>query len=311
MSTHHHVPVMQESVMQGLAIQPDGIYIDATFGRGGHAHAVLSRLEAKGRLLAIDKDPQAVAHARAQFSDDTRFSCHRMDHADIARLCDEQNLTGLVQGVLFDLGVSSPQIDDPTRGFSFMHDAPLDMRMDPSCGVSAQEWLASASEAEIARVFFEYGEERYSRRIARALVKQRQVEQIQTTVQLADLVRANQPRQDKHKHPATRVFQAIRIHINRELTSLEGALRGALEVLAVNGRLVVLSFHSLEDRIVKRFIRGDHCRPVLPANLPVQHQAVHWPVRRLGSVLFPSPAELLANPRARSARLRVAEKLAS
>lgn len=305
-----HVPVMLDEAVDALNIRADGIYIDGTFGRGGHSGRILQELGAAGRLLAFDKDEQAVSVARQRFAADRRFSIVHGSFAELAGVVAEQDLSGRVDGLLLDLGVSSPQLDDPQRGFSFLSDGPLDMRMNRSRGRSAAEWLADAAEDDISTVLHEYGEERFSRRIARAIVARRAQLPITGTRDLADLVAQVCPFKEKHKHPATRTFQGIRIFINRELEDLQVCLRDSLEVLARGARLVVISFHSLEDRIVKRFMRDMAKGPQLPKGLPVRHEEARGRLRLLGKSQRASAAELQRNPRARSAVLRVAEVLA-
>ena len=304
-----HQPVMLDVVSAALQLQPNGIYLDATFGRGGHAQAILHKLGSEGRLLAIDRDPEAIRYARQKLAGEHRFTIHHGCFDMLQQFCEEQGVAGCVNGVLMDLGVSSPQLDDADRGFSFQFDGPLDMRMDNSGGLTAAQWLAAAGEQEIADVLWRYGEERYSRRIARAIVGQRGHTPIETTRQLADLIAAASPSRDRHKHPATRCFQAIRIFINRELDSLEHGLEQAVSVLTQGGRLVVISFHSLEDRIVKRFMRQQARGRVLPRGLPVTGDAVGQTLRVVGKAVRASPGELAGNPRARSAVLRVAERI--
>lgn len=302
-----HKPVMLDEAIAALQVRPDGVYVDGTFGRGGHSAQILARLGEDGRLLAFDKDESAVLVARERFGADARFSIVHGSFADLARVVGECGLTHRVDGLLLDLGVSSPQLDDPTRGFSFMQDGPLDMRMDRSAGRQALDWLATADEREIADVLYEYGEERFSRRIARAIVARRAETPLRGTRELAELVAQATPVKDKHKHPATRTFQAIRIFINRELDDLQACLRDSLEVLARGARLVVISFHSLEDRIVKRFMRDAAAGPRLPKRLPVQHAATQGRLRIVGKAQRPADDETAVNPRARSAVLRVAE----
>ncbi|HEX7220252.1 MAG TPA: 16S rRNA (cytosine(1402)-N(4))-methyltransferase RsmH [Burkholderiales bacterium] len=297
-----HQPVLAREAIEGLAIRPDGIYVDGTFGRGGHARLILERLGASGRLIALDRDPQAAQAARA--IGDPRFTFFK------ARFSELSMVPAQVQGMLFDLGVSSPQLDDPARGFSFRHDGPLDMRMDPEAGMSAAEWLANAEEKEIGRVIRDYGEERFAKQIAAAIVAARRSEPIVRTRQLADLVgqtvRTREPGQD----PATRTFQALRIHLNRELEEVALMLPQAAARLAPGGRLAVISFHSLEDRIVKRFMQ-DAARPQVPRELPLKASEMPQPVLRLvGRAQRASPDETRRNPRARSATLRVAERTA-
>jgi 16S rRNA (cytosine1402-N4)-methyltransferase len=305
-----HRTVLLEEAVECLAIQPDGVYIDGTFGRGGHSREILARLGPSGRLLAIDRDPEAVASAREQLGGDGRFSMYRGAFSMLERIAREANVAGQVNGVLLDIGVSSAQLDDPRRGFGFTQDGPLDMRMDPEAGESAAQWLARAPEQEIADVIYQYGEERFSRRIARAILAFRTATPISTTQQLADIVSTAIPTRERNKHPATRTFQAIRIFINHELEELGDCLAQCLRVLGPGGRLAVISFHSLEDRIVKRFIR-DHAREAPPdPAAPWQAAAVKPSLRQIGKALRPDEREIAENPRARSAVLRVAEKLA-
>jgi 16S rRNA (cytosine1402-N4)-methyltransferase len=300
-----HVPVMLEQSLDGLHVRSAGTYLDGTFGRGGHARALLARLGPGGRLLLMDRDPAAVAVARAQFGDDARVAIRHGSFADLAEWDAAQ---GGLDGVLLDLGVSSPQLDDAARGFSFQADAPLDMRMDPTHGESAAQFLARARESEITDVLWRLGEERHSRRIARAIVERRSVEPLQRTGELAELITRTIGRREPGKHPATRTFQALRIAVNGELDALERGLQGALARLRPGGRLVVISFHSLEDRIVKRFVRAESqaapTRHGLPPPAPV---ALH--LKPIGSAQFPDAREVAANPRSRSAVLRVAERL--
>jgi 16S rRNA (cytosine1402-N4)-methyltransferase len=308
-----HRPVLFDEVLEALAIQPDGIYVDGTFGRGGHAGAILDRLGKKGRLLAIDKDPQAVAAAEDRFGADSRFEIKRGSFTQLGQLVQKSGWlqAGGVNGVLLDLGVSSPQLDDPERGFSFRQDGDLDMRMDPDAGQSAAEWLAKAEEYDIRKVLFEYGEERFAKRISRAVVKAREEEPIQTTSQLASLIRAAIPAKshEKGKDPATRSFQGIRIFINDELNDVKTCLPQALDVLKPGGRLVVISFHSLEDRIVKRFMRDEARGDYFPPDLPVPQSALTPSIKLIGKPIRASEQEVAKNPRARSAVLRVAERL--
>ncbi len=282
-----------------------GVYLDATFGRGGHARRLLAELSADCRVIALDRDPAAVAAGRDLAAADARLQVHHANFADLGPLLDQIGVD-CVQGVMMDLGVSSPQIDDPERGFSFRHDAALDMRMDTSRGFTGAEWLNSADEQEIAGVLKTLGEERYARRIAAAIVAARPV---LTTGQLAGLVRQAQPRGTPGKHDATRVFQAVRMHVNNELGSLEAGLAAAFERLCAGGRLAVISFHSGEDRIVKQTFRALSAPPALPRRLPVRADQATARARTVGSPVVPAEAELKSNPRARSARLRVLEKL--
>ncbi len=305
-----HQPVLLDEALEGLAIRSTGTYLDGTFGRGGHAAAILERLGSTGRLYAMDKDPEAVQAAQERFGRDVRFHMERGSFAMLGQLARKQGIAGRVDGVLLDLGVSSPQLDDARRGFSFLNDGPLDMRMDPDSGVSAAQWLMESGEAEIARVLKEYGEERFARRIAQAIVRARAEQAIATTRQLAEIIAAAVPSRERHKNPATRSFQALRIQVNQELQELESALEQAVEILAEGGRLAVISFHSLEDRIVKRFLRKESRGEELPLDLPVTGGPQPGRVRLVGKAIRAGEAELAANPRARSAVLRVAERLA-
>ena len=306
-----HQPVLLDEVLDGLAIKPDGIYVDGTFGRGGHASAILERLGPEGRLLAIDKDPQAVAAAEARFGADPRFAIEQGSFTQLESLVQKRGWQqqGGVDGVLLDLGVSSPQLDDASRGFSFRQDGDLDMRMDPSRGQSAAEWLATADEYDIRRVLREYGEEKFAKRIAYAIVKARVENPITSTRQLAALIADASPFHERGKDPATRSFQAIRIFINNELGDVKACLPQALEVLRPGGRLAVISFHSLEDRIVKRFMRDEARGDVFPPGLPIPQSALSPKLRLIGKAIRASKQEIDHNPRARSAVLRLAERL--
>jgi 16S rRNA (cytosine1402-N4)-methyltransferase len=304
-----HQPVLLAEVLTGLSIKPDGIYVDGTFGRGGHAGAILAVLGPEGRLLAMDRDPQAIRSAEQQFGDDPRFEIVQGAFTMLSNMIAQRQLQGRVNGLLLDLGVSSPQLDDASRGFSFSEDGPLDMRMDPASGSSAAKWLETASESEISRVLKTFGEERFSRRIARSIVATRQETPLQTTRQLAELVAAAVPVRERNKHPATRSFQAIRIFINSELDEITAVLDQVIEVLAPQGRLAVISFHSLEDRIVKRFIRDEYRGEQAPLEFPLAGMDYVPRLKPLGKAIRASEAELNDNPRARSAVLRVAERL--
>lgn len=307
---YSHRPVLLEEALEALKLKPKGVYVDATFGRGGHAQAILQRLGPDGRLLGLDKDPQAIAAARERFGDEARFSIHHASFAELGQVVSEAGLMGKVDGVLMDLGVSSPQLDDAGRGFSFMRQGPLDMRMDNSRGVSAAAWLAQAKEAEIARVLKEYGEERFAKRIARAIVAARQEAPIDTTGRLVEIIQSVMPkRREQDKHPATRSFQGIRIFINRELEDLRSCLEQVVQVLGAGGRLAVISFHSLEDRIVKRFMRDQAKGDDFPPHLPVTVEQLNPKLRLVGKSIRASAEEVAENPRARSAVLRVAEKV--
>ena len=307
--TFSHVTVMLQEAVDALAIKPDGIYVDGTFGRGGHSRLILSRLGPNGRLLAIDRDPLAIAEA--QTIDDPRFEMIPGAFSGLADYLRVRGLAGQVDGLLLDLGVSSPQLDDAERGFSFQKDGPLDMRMDPTSGISASEWLAKAEADDIAWVLKEFGEERFAKKIGRAIVHDRVEKPFTRTRQLAELIARLIPTKEKNKHPATRSFQAIRIYINSELEEVERAMEGALTVLAPAGRLAIISFHSLEDRLVKQFIRKQEKGPEVPRGLPLTEAqlAVGRTMKSIGKAMKPSDAEIDANPRSRSAVLRVAERL--
>ena len=300
-----HRPVLLEEAIAALMVSVDGTYVDGTFGRGGHATRILESLSPQGSLLALDQDPEAAAVAELICANDSRM---RFRSTNFRALADCA-APGSVQGVLLDLGVSSPQLDNPARGFSFSHDGPLDMRMDPEGGQSAADWLANVKEAELARVLKELGEERFARRIARAIVNARREGPIQRTAHLAEIISAANPKWEPNKHPATRSFQAIRLHINSELESLQDALSAALSVLAKGGRLVVISFHSLEDRIVKRFIRNASRGRQLPPGVPISFEEQQVSLKPIGKAVMPSPTEVAANPRARSAVMRIAERI--
>lgn len=309
-AVYTHRPVMLEEVVEALNIGSAGLYVDATFGRGGHARAIVEKLGPQGRLLALDRDPQAIAEARRLAAGDARVAVVHAAFSNLAQEVARMGWSGKVSGVLLDLGVSSPQLDDAARGFSFRSDGPLDMRMNPAAGASAADWLAKAAEDEIARVLYEYGEERYARRIARSVCTARESQPIVTTRQLAELVAKAVPTRERHKDPATRTFQAIRIQINNELEEVSAGLAQAVNVLAAGGRLAVVSFHSLEDRIVKRFMRDAEQGPGLPAKLPVRHdESARGSLKRVGKAQRPNAVETSANPRARSAVLRVAERV--
>jgi 16S rRNA (cytosine1402-N4)-methyltransferase len=305
---HAHTPVLLAEVIDGLRVQTDGIYMDCTFGRGGHTRALLEKLGPHGRVVAIDRDPEAVAAGRVLAAEDSRVSIEQANFDRVAAVAAEHQVTGRVNGMLFDLGVSSPQLDDPTRGFGFQDDGPLDMRMDPGSGESAAEWLASAAADDIARVIRDFGEERHARRIARAIVARRAERPIETTRQLADIVAAAQPRSGGRRHPATRTFQAVRIHVNGELAALEAALEQAPGILAADGRLAVVSFHSLEDRRVKRFMRTHSRGPSAPKGMPVVPEGTAPVLRVVGRAIRAGADEVRANPRARSAMLRIAAR---
>lgn len=303
-----HTSVLLDEAVEGLAVRPDGLYVDGTFGRGGHSRAVLERLGPGGRLIGFDKDPQAIAEGSRLAAEDGRFVVVQRSFAEMADELRLRELAGKVDGILLDLGVSSPQLDDAGRGFSFMQDGPLDMRMDPDRGQSAAEWINSAGESEIADVLYTYGEERFSRRMARAIVERREQQPFTRTADLAEVIKQANPAWEKHKHPATRAFQGIRIYINRELEDLAAGLEAAVAMLSPGGRLAVISFHSLEDRMVKQFMRREAKGAPVPRDLPIRQDQIATRLKLIGKAIKPSATELTANPRARSAVLRVAER---
>lgn len=304
-----HQAVLLEAAVDAVVTDVGGRYVDCTFGRGGHSRQVLGRLGAEGRLFGIDKDPEAIAVGKALSEQDARFHVCHGSFAQIDQFAAESGWDGLT-GVLMDLGVSSPQLDDAGRGFSFMRNGPLDMRMDPTRPPSAADWLNSAREEDIVSVIFRYGEEKFARRIARAIVTRREEEPLATTRDLASLVSEAVPRKEKHKHPATRTFQAVRVFINRELDDLEIGLKAAVDLLAPGGRLVVISFHSLEDRIVKRFMRDLARGPQLPKGLPVTADQMESGYRLIGKAIKAESEEVSDNVRARSAVMRILERRA-
>lgn len=307
-----HAPVMHQEVIDGLAIRPDGNYVDGTYGRGGHARSILAALGDQGRLIVMDRDPQAIADARETLGADRRVTIIHDDYANMQNQIADLDLLEKIDGILLDLGVSSPQLDDADRGFSFQHNGPLDMRMNPESGQSAAAWLRQADEAEIAKVLWEYGEERLSRRIARKIVAVRADDPIEDTATLARLISDTMPRPKNNRHPATRSFQAIRIHINQELAQLQRLLDSVIGILRSGGRLLVISFHSLEDRLVKRFFKAQSSPAKLPRGLPLRDSEIQSviPLRLVGKAVKAAASELSSNPRARSAVLRIAERAA-
>jgi len=308
-----HLPVMFAEALQQLAIKENGVYLDCTFGRGGHSQGILNLLGPSGRLLAFDRDLDAISSDYAQaMLEDKRFKLKHTPFSELENIVVSEGLAGKVDGILMDLGVSSPQLDNPERGFSFLRDGPLDMRMDGNSGVTAEQWLAAVDEKELVKVLFEYGEERFARRIARAIVEKRAVSPITTTRELAKLIEDVVPGKEKHKHPATRSFQAIRIEINSELDELKAVLQQSAQIMKSGGRLVVISFHSLEDRIVKRFIRAESGAKYNPGRLPIKEIDIAKGVlKKTGKALKAGPQEIAQNPRARSAIMRVAEKVSA
>ncbi len=307
-STDSHYAVLLSESIDGLFIKPDGKYIDCTFGRGGHSRKILEKLGKNGRLLAIDQDPEAIAYAN-KFINHSGFEIQQGSFEEIESYCEQRGWLGNVDGILIDLGVSSPQLDDASRGFSFMRSGPLDMRMNPSTGLSAKDWLKQVDETVLAQVLRLYGEERFSGRIARVIKECSVAGTLQTTLDLAEAVKKASPKVDKNKHPATRTFQAVRIAINGELDALKAVLESSVKVLDLGGRLSVISFHSLEDRIVKRFMRDQSkIKDLFPAS-PVQLEVVEPVLKRVGKPIFPTKEECAINPRSRSAVLRVAERI--
>ena len=307
-SSELHIPVLKREALTALNIQSSGSYIDATLGRAGHARAIAEQLSQQGSLLCLDRDPRAIELGQQIFADDARVQIVQGEFASMRQLISEFTQVEKVDGILMDLGVSSPQLDQAERGFSFMRDGELDMRMDPTQGESAAQWLARVEEPDLVKVLFELGEEKFARRIANAIVLTRTESKIETTLQLASIIENNIPKKDKHKHPATRTFQAIRLYINQELRQISEALPQAVELLNQGGRLAVISFHSLEDRIVKRFMRSLSTPNLPPKNIPVSADAYKTPLKLIGRAIKPSRAEIDANPRARSSVLRIAER---
>ena len=309
MSDFGHQSVLLDESVASLNIRPDGNYIDATFGRGGHARAILQQLNEQGRLIAFDLDPEAINYAKKEFADEPRLTIEHCNFEQVANVIAQLGLTKKIDGVLMDLGVSSPQLDDAERGFSFLRSGLLDMRMDTSQGETARQWLSKVKHNDLAYVLRKYGEEKFAKRIATAIVETRAEREITETGDLAEIIANAIPVKEKHKHPATRSFQAIRIYINQELQAVEKGLEGAASVLAKKGRLSVISFHSLEDRIVKRFMRDMSSRPKLPAGLPVMEADIVVPFQLVSKSIVAGEAELGLNPRSRSARLRVLERV--
>ncbi len=308
MGDFNHQAVLLNEALASLNIRTSGIYIDATFGRGGHSRAILQKLDETGRLLVFDQDPEAIVYAEQQFADEPRLTIEHCNFNQVADVVEKYNLAGKIDGVLMDLGVSSPQLDDAGRGFSFLRSGPLDMRMDTARGITAAQWLAKVKAVDLINVLKRYGEEKFAKRIATAIVERREQQAITETGDLAEIISNAIPVKEKHKHPATRSFQAIRIYVNQELAAIEQGLQGAASVLAKGGRLSVISFHSLEDRIVKRFMRDISSRPKIPAGLPIMEVDVEVPYRLVSKPLVAGKEELALNPRARSARLRVLER---
>lgn len=306
-----HVPVLLEEVVAALNIRPGGIYLDATFGRGGHTATILEKVGKEGRVIAIDRDPLAIEAGRARFATEERLTLVNSPFSRVSKVASQLGVSRGLDGVLLDLGVSSPQLDDAMRGFSFAQDGPLDMRMDSRSGENAAHFLARVPERELVRIIREYGEERFAKRIAHAVVTARAEAPITTTSQLANIVASAVPIREPGKHPATRTFQAIRIHINDEFAQIQAALDAALEALAPHGRLCAISFHSLEDGIVKRFIQKHSSDDPVYAGLPQIPEQARAKLRRIGKAVHPSEAEVARNPRARSAIMRVAERVAA
>ncbi|PWQ98729.1 16S rRNA (cytosine(1402)-N(4))-methyltransferase RsmH [Leucothrix arctica] len=306
-----HVTVLLDAAVDALSVKPDGIYIDGTFGRGGHTRKIIEQLGAEGRLLVVDKDPQAIAVAKELYGDDPRVSIYHGSFAEFDQALADAGWPQEVDGVLLDLGVSSPQIDDGTRGFSFQRDGALDMRMNPEQGMSAAEWLATAKDTEIMDVLWKYGDERFARRIVRQIIETRETEPLVTTMQLAKLIAGAVPRKfHGKKNPATKSFQAIRIFINQELADLEKCLEDGAKALVMNGRMVVISFHSLEDRMVKRYFKAQSTPKPVPRGLPILESDIELPFRTIGKAIKPSTDEVSENIRSRSSVMRILERKA-
>ena len=304
-----HTTVLLHETVDGCLTNLDGVYVDGTFGRGGHSRLLLSKLSEKGRLFGIDKDPLAIASGKALEAEDARFRIVQASFADMKQALAAEGIEQ-VDGILLDLGVSSPQLDDAERGFSFLKDGPLDMRMNPDAGISAAEWIATTPEKEMVRVFKEYGEERFAKRMAGAVVRERAQRDITRTADLAEILKVANPAWEKHKHPATRAFQAIRIAVNNELGDLENLLDDSVDLLKPGGHLAVISFHSLEDRMVKRFIRAQEKGRDLPPGIPLTEDQLGKTMKKIGKAIMPRDDEVQRNPRSRSAVLRIAERLA-
>jgi len=303
-----HIPVLMREALEALNIRSGGIYVDGTLGRAGHAQAIAGQIGDQGRLIAIDRDPRAIELGRNVFAGDSRVDVLHGEFNQMASLLAEHTDVSKVDGIFMDLGVSSPQLDQAERGFSFMRDGELDMRMNPTKGQSAAQWIETVDEREFMMALFELGEEKFARRIARAVVEARAETKIESTLQLAAIVSDAIPKKDKNKHPATRTFQAIRLHVNQELFQVSSALPQAVELLAEGGRLAVISFHSLEDRIVKRFMRELSTPNLPPKNIPVSADAYLTPLKAIGKAIKPSRSEIQENPRSRSSVLRIAER---
>lgn len=304
-----HTTVLLHETVDGCLTNPDGVYVDGTFGRGGHSRLLLSKLSEKGRLFGIDKDPLAIGSGQALEAEDSRFRIVQASFADMKQALAAEGIDK-VDGILLDLGVSSPQLDDAERGFSFLKDGPLDMRMNPDAGISAAEWVATTPEKEMVRVFKEYGEERFAKRMAGAVVRERAQRDITRTADLAEILKVANPAWEKHKHPATRAFQAIRIAVNNELGDLENLLDDSVDLLKPGGHLAVISFHSLEDRMVKRFIRAQEKGRDVPPGIPLTEDQLGKTMKKIGKAIMPGDDEVQRNPRSRSAVLRIAERLA-
>ena len=306
-----HLSVLYQESLDALTISEEGYYIDCTFGRGGHSRGILKQLGEKGRLLAFDRDLTAInSDVANELREDSRFHLHHGCFSELEAVVNQLGWQGNIAGIFMDLGVSSPQLDEAQRGFSFLREGPLDMRMDSSQGLSAAEWLQQVEEKQLVNVLFEYGEERFSRRIAKAIIERRETAPLTTTLELAKLIENTIPKKDKFKHPATRSFQAIRIEINDELGEIKQVLQQAMMLLKPQGRLVVIAFHSLEDRIVKRFMRDESGRKFNPGRLPIKEADIEQGIlKRIGKVVKASSQEIKENPRSRSAVMRIAERI--
>ena len=306
---YQHVTVLLDEAVDALLVKPDGLYVDGTFGRGGHSLKIVERLGEQGRLLVVDKDPEAIQVAKDLFVDDPRVMIFHGSFADFTTGLDDLGIKKAIDGFLLDLGVSSPQIDDASRGFSFQRDGALDMRMNPEAGQSAAEWLAEAKDTEIMEVLWKYGDERFARRITQRILERRETKPLETTLQLANLISEAVPRKFHGKrHPATKSFQAIRIFINKELADLESCLESGAERLAVEGRMVVISFHSLEDRMVKRYFKKLSTPAPVPRGLPILESNIELPFRTIGKAMKPDSREVAENVRSRSSVMRILER---
>jgi len=309
MTQQQHQSVLLKEAVEALKIKQDGIYVDATFGRGGHSTEILKKLNDQGKLIVLDRDPQAIEDAKKKYNNDNRVIIIHRAFSQLENVISDLQSNKKIDGVLLDLGVSSPQLDDASRGFSFMQSGVLDMRMNPEAGISAQQWVNQSTAVEMAEAFKNYGEERYAKRIANAITIAREEQTITDTLQLAEIIKQAHPRWEKHKHPATRCFQAIRIAVNQELQELATVLTQLLNIVATDGRIAIISFHSLEDRMVKQFFKKMSSQEELPYDIPIMFSEEKLAMRLIKKAIKPSNEEIKLNPRSRSAVLRVAEVL--